>query len=168
MATNETVRQRELFEMYYAMGKNRSIKELAQKEEVEVSERTIYNYSNKFNWKERVRQRDIEINKEISEMAKDEIIDAKAEYRRMIRDIVRKAKEDILAEDLKVEDISDLERLIKLDLTLMGEASEIKENNNTTQITERDKKLMEQLGNKVDFDDDVEVDDEEFYYGADE
>lgn len=149
----ETLEQREAFDYYYLLGGDRSCTAVAPK--FKKSLKTIKNWSKKFNWRERVQQRDMEIARELEKKTNESIIDEKAKYRDDIKsnvDIIRYTlnkindkinnfkviqaqnekleqgeeihEKEVLRIDT-IENYSNLirafERLVKLDLLLMGE-----------------------------------------------
>jgi hypothetical protein len=120
----ETLRQKEAFEYYYSMGDNRSLRKVAQ--EFGAAERTVEIWSKKYGWQERVTQRNIEVGKLLSERMNEEIVAEKARYRALIKVVINDVIQALKDKDgsIKVKSIQDLERIIKLDLLLMGEATE--------------------------------------------
>ena len=139
----ETKRHGDAFDYYYSLGNSRSYMQVAQK--LHVSKTSVAKWSKAFNWNERVIQRDLEINKKTEEKTNDAIVNTKADYRADIRlalqpikalinsAIIEKEnpktgkKESVIK--FSVEDpkdmasmITSLEKLIKADLLLMGEA----------------------------------------------
>jgi hypothetical protein len=122
--TGETLRQREAFEFYYSLGDSRNLKKVAQ--EFGVSDRTVEIWSKKYGWQERVVQKNIEVGKLLSDRMNEEIVTEKARYRALIKVVINDVVSSLKEKDgtIKVKSIQDLERLIKLDLLLMGEATE--------------------------------------------
>ena len=62
----ETLRNKEIFELYYSIGSKRSLEKLRDKlhqnsTETAPSLRTLKSWSKAFNWQKRIEQRDIEI-----------------------------------------------------------------------------------------------------------
>lgn len=112
----ESLRMREAFEYYYSLGGARSLQQVAKK--FTVSETSARKWSAAFNWQERVVQRDIEISKGLEKKTNTTILNEKANYRRIIRDAIRGIGE------IKITNPKDLDTLVKLDLLLMGEATE--------------------------------------------
>ena len=110
----ETIRHKEAFEYYYALGSSRSIPQVCQN--LSVSIPAVKNWSKAFNWQDRVIQRDIENSKQLEIKTNKFVIDEKENYRKIIRDAIRGR------EILNAKNIKDLEILVKLDLLLMGEA----------------------------------------------
>ena len=118
----ETLQQKEAFEYYYGMGADRSYNAVSIK--FNVSKGTIANWGKKFNWPERVEQRDIENARELEKKTNNTIVNEKANYRKIIKDAIATFVNNLKDNKIDVGNIQDLERLIKLDLLLMGEATE--------------------------------------------
>lgn len=127
----ETLRHKEAFEYYYGLGRERGLRKVA--EQFHVSDRAVKDWSKAFNWQERVEQRDIENAKKIQQKTDETVINVKAGYRKIIKaaigKLIVKDKDGkaILSPDFEVKSPHDLETLIKLDLLLMGEDTEIHE-----------------------------------------
>ena len=112
----ESLRHREAFEYYYSLGVGRSIPQVAL--EYSVSVAGAKKWSKSFNWQERVVQRDIELSKGLEKKTNTTILNEKANYRRIIKETIAKMGE------ITVNNAKDLDALVKLDLLLMGEATE--------------------------------------------
>lgn len=119
----ETLRHQEIFEIYYAMGDARSLRMLS--EIVNVGVNTIELWSSTFGWADRVQVRDQELIRRIQDDFKDEIL----RYRCYYIDIVKSMIQSCLEFDeagkptmsIKPTTVSDLEKLIKLHMQLMGD-----------------------------------------------
>jgi len=147
----EELRHKEIFEQYYIMGKDRSLAKLREKlmspesPQNVPSLKTLKRWSVAFNWQERIEQRDIEVSRGLETKTNETIISIKAGfkaeikaqlniYKVMLNRLIKKFKEDKEGETIEIKKIDDLkvvtdsyEKLIKLYLTLIGEASEIEE-----------------------------------------
>lgn len=119
---NETLRHREAFDYYYGLGDKRSCEEVARK--LSVSATSVFKWKKAHDWDSRVEQRDIENARRIEKKTDDTIVNTKARYRKIIKALIAKAVVKINKGDLDPETIQDVERLAKLDLLLMGEATE--------------------------------------------
>ena len=147
----EELKHKEIFEQYYIMGKDRSLSKLKEKlmsskrpQDV-LSLKTLQRWSVAFNWQERIEQRDIEISRGLEDKTNETIISIKAGFKAeikaqlnifkvMLNRLIKKFKEDKENGIIEIKKIEDLkvvtdsyEKLIKLYLTLIGEASEIEE-----------------------------------------
>lgn len=136
----ESLKQKEAFEYYYSLGEKRTGDLVAKR--FKCTARTVYEWSRRWNWAERVIQRDIEVGRALAQRNTSAVIDEKANYRKMIKMSLVSFLNDLRAGTVKVRNISDFERLVKLDLTLMGEVSEIVQNNNENSMTPEDRELL--------------------------
>ena len=137
----------EAFEYYYALGNDRTCALVGKK--FNKNPRTISQWCSKFNWVERVKMRDIEVSKKLVEKTTNAIIDEKANYRKVIKLAMAKMIKELQSEDFKSRGIQDLERLIKLDMLLMGENTEKVEVENKHAITQEDKEALKTLSNNI-------------------
>ena len=136
----------EAFDEYYAMGDKRSLTLLAS--DCGVTAKTCKEWSRTFNWQERIHQRDIENGKKLQAKTDRVIVNTKADYRRDVRLALQPIKAAINKVIVKNEEtgqpevripiaeardltsvIISFEKLIKLDLLLMGEADSRAEHN---------------------------------------
>ena len=136
----ETLRHKEAFEYYYSLGDKRNSSSVAV--QYKVSERSIFKWSKNFNWQERIEQRDIEVSRGLEDKTNETIINIKAGFKAeikvqlnifkvMLNKLIEKFKNNEMIEiknldHLKIV-VDSYEKLIKLYLTLIGEASEIEE-----------------------------------------
>lgn len=139
----ETMKQVEAFEYYYVLGNDRSLRAVAKK--VGVTRHSISRWSRSFHWQERLEQRDIANAKTLREKTDKAVVSSKANYRAEIKGVINtmrtmldevavKLKEKGVDGAFSIESTKSLknvvdsyEKLCKLDLTLMGEASGIEE-----------------------------------------
>ena len=145
----------EAFEHYYISGDKRSYKSTASR--FNVAKKTIERWAKEFNWQERVKLRDNENSKALENKLKPKtnkiIVNTKADYRAEIKSqlnilkaLLNKVIKDIkdgtiidIADTGELKDvISSYEKLSKLDLLMMGEATDI---NEMKGLEELDKKL---------------------------
>lgn len=118
----ETLKHKEAFEFYYTLGKERSLKAVAEK--FGVSDQAAKNWSKNFNWQYRVEQRDIELARKLQQKTDDIILATKADYRKIVKAGIAKWIANFKAGKINPTSVSDLEKLVKLDLLLMGENTE--------------------------------------------
>ncbi len=133
----ETLQHKEAFEYYYSLGGERSYNAVSIK--YKKCKATIANWAKAFNWQQRIEQRDMANAKKIEQKTDETIVNAKADYRKDIkiqlsifRVLLNQAVKKINAgEFTEIESIGDVkeivncyEKLIKLDLLLMGEPTE--------------------------------------------
>lgn len=121
--TKENELQSRAFEMYYGLGDRRSLKAVA--ETIGRTERTVAGWSRSFNWVARVTQRNIENSQNKREEALNtQLTDVRAKYRVIINNFMAELSGRVIKGEIKVRNIQDFERLVKLDLLLMGEATD--------------------------------------------
>ncbi len=141
----EKLRHTEAFELFYGSGgkaSNKNVRKVADK--CHVSERTIWRWYKKFNWKERIEQRDIANAKSLEKKTNKTIVNTRADYRAEIKTqlSILKAILNNVIKEIKAHNIIDInntgqlkdvvncyEKLGKLDLLMMGEATEEKDIN---------------------------------------
>ena len=137
----ETEAQKQAFELYYSMGEKRSLEAVASA--CSKSTRTIGEWSRQFRWKDRILQKEIEETAEKGSVA-NAVIDAKAEYRQIIRALVATFVKDYKQGKIKIKNIQDFERLVKLDLLLLGDPTERiqQEGKQNVELTEEDRRAI--------------------------
>lgn len=118
----ETARHRDAFEFYYIMGDKRTLRAVAQ--EFTVSVQALARWNKDFDWQNRIKLRDRKIAEKVEKKTDDDIVKTKARYRKIIRLLIDKANEKIKDGTLNPEDIQDVERMMKLDMLMLGEATE--------------------------------------------
>jgi len=136
---NEKFRHREAFEYFLSLGGGASAKnctKVAQK--FQISERTFWNWYKKYNWRERVEQRDIENAKKLEKKVDKAIVNSKADYRALIKKVVKAFEDKLKAGKIRISKPEDLNVMAKLDLLMMGESTE-KQDTNIYVTIEKDK-----------------------------
>lgn len=142
--SKENELQRKAFELYYGLGDKRSLRAVA--ETIGRTERTVAGWSRSFNWVARVTQRNIE-DAQNSKEAKitAELTDVRTKYRILINNLMADFSKDIAQGKVKVKNINDFERLVKLDMLLMGEATERVENGGSQELSQADKDRLDEI-----------------------
>lgn len=134
----ETKRHGDAFDYYYSLGKERSYAKVGQ--ELGVSKTSVEKWGRQFNWQLRITQRDVEINRKTEEKTNKAIVNTKADYRADIHltlqpvmaviNTVVVINEETKKPEVKLDIdnpkdfalmIGALEKLVKLDLQLIGE-----------------------------------------------
>lgn len=139
----ETIEQQEAFELYYNM-ERRTLKAVADK--IGKTERTVSNWSKRFDWVARVKQREIEDAKALDISAfKEKTADLKTRYRLLINNLFADANKRIASGELRIKNIQDIDRLVRLDLLLMGEYTDRIENENKTDFSPADKARLDTI-----------------------
>ena len=85
---------------------------------------TVKEWSRRFNWKDRITQRNIELTKRMEQKTNTTVLNQKADYRKIIKEAIDDWYKKFGKGKAGPENVSDLERLMKLDLLLMGEPTE--------------------------------------------
>lgn len=142
--SKENELQRKAFELYYGLRDKRSLRAVA--ETIGRTERTVAEWSRAFNWVARVTQRNIE-NAQNSNEAKitAELTDVRTKYRILINNLMADFSKDIAQGKVKVKNINDFERLVKLDMLLMGEATERVESGGTQELSQDAKDRLDEI-----------------------
>ena len=143
--SKENPLQREAFEIYYQLGDQRSLRLVAEK--VGRTERTVAGWSRAYSWVDRVSQREIEEHKntENNNNILAQTVDVKTRYRIMMNNLMAMASRKIASGELKIRNIQDLERVVKLDLLLMGESTERTESTGSTELSPESKAKLDQI-----------------------
>ena len=120
----ETLRHKEVFEIYYAMGDARSLRNLG--ELVGVSLNTIELWSTTFEWQDRITMRDQQLIRRIQDDFYEESLRFRCYYIDLVKEMISSClevdpKTGKRAITIKPTNVSDLEKLIKLHMALMGE-----------------------------------------------
>lgn len=118
----ESLRHREAFEFYYSLGEARSMQKVA--DHFNLAKSTVHTWSKKFNWTERIEQRDFEIGRKLEEKTNDTILDEKAKLLAITKKLRTDFAKRVQKEEVQVESVQDFERIVKIMLLLMGEATE--------------------------------------------
>lgn len=83
----ETLRHKTAFEYYYSLGAERNITKVAR--EISVCRASVSNWSRKFNWQERVKERDDKNAKELAKKVDNDIQKRDAENIRIARAAIK-------------------------------------------------------------------------------
>ena len=142
--SKETDLQRRAFEMYYGLGEKRSLKAVAKA--IGRTERTVAGWSRSYNWVARVTQRNIENSQKAEEDAiNTQLTAVRTSYRVIISNFMEEISQRVIRGELKVRNIQDFERLVKLDLLLMGEPTENTSSSNTTELSKADQERLDAI-----------------------
>lgn len=118
----ETLRHKEAFEFYYSLGDERSLEKVSQKYTVSIP--AVKKWSKAFNWQERVFQRDLEVSKKLEEKTNNAVVNEKAKLLSTVKATLNAYITNLRSGIVNPCSISDLEKLIKLALLLMGQNTE--------------------------------------------
>lgn len=131
--------QREAFEFYYGLGQQRSLKAVAL--HFKRSERTVAGWSRDYNWVDRCKQKEIDEAK--GKEKQGLTLDVKVKYRTFLNNLIALATKDFVEKKLRIKSIQDLERVIKLDLLLMGDV--VDKVDGDGELTEEDRKSLDAI-----------------------
>ena len=110
------LKAQEAFEFYYALGKERNFKRVA--EAYNVSLTTVSIWSSKYDWVNRARQRDERNLRLIAEKDDEEYIKSLRSYQDMIKRSLKIYDTGLNMNHIKVETVKDFERLTRLGLDI--------------------------------------------------
>lgn len=146
LLSKENALQKEAFEIYYQLGEKRSLRLVAEK--VGRTERTVAGWSRSYSWVDRVSQREIEDakNNATDKATLDsKTTDVKTRYRIMINNLMAMASRKIAKGELAIRNVQDFERVVKLDMLLMGEVTDRGEHIGATELSQADKDRLDQI-----------------------
>jgi len=135
----EKLKHKEAFEYYYSLGNERSYPKVASK--FIVSRTSIKKWSKAFNWQDRIELRDIANGKKLEAKTDKAVVNSKADYRALIRKVVKEFEKKLKDKKIIISKPGDLAEMAKLDLLMMGEATERGELN----ITNAKQKLVDKI-----------------------
>ena len=131
------------FELFYSLNGKPTLKNGTRvAQECHISLRTFWRWYKGLNWKYKVDQRNIENSKKLAKKTDETVLDIKANYRseikaqfnilkKMLNELIEKFKNNKGIEIKDVAGLKDImgcyEKLVKMDLTLIGEVSEREE-----------------------------------------
>lgn len=135
----EKIIHREAFEYYFELGDDRTLKSVADRFGIAV--RSVEKWSSAFNWQEKVFLRDRAISEAVEKKLIKTVVDEKIKYKKIADNYINRVilglglinekdeekRKKILANggiEITPKTIWDLERLINLNLKLLGEASD--------------------------------------------
>jgi len=134
----EKLKHKEIFELYYAMDSERSLSKLRKKL---MSPECSQKWSKSFNWQDRIELRDIDNGKKLEAKTDKAVVNSKADYRALIRKVVKEFEQKLKDKKIIISKPGDLAEMAKLDLLMMGEATERGELN----ITNAKQKLVDKI-----------------------
>lgn len=108
----ESLEQIRAFDYYFALGESRSLPQVAA--HMGRSRVTIKKWSSKFNWADRVRDRDREVGQELIERTNERILDLEELNRQTIGQLTEKFAEDVRSGKIRASSIQDYERIFKM------------------------------------------------------
>lgn len=144
----ETLRHKEAFEFYYSEGQARSLQRTCQK--FRVSLVSVKKWSVEFSWQNRIEQRDIENSRKLERKTNNLVVDIRANYRKEIESNLKILKATIATAVGKLQSgemvvdnphqlqaiMNTYERIVKLDLLLLGEPTAQEEDELTIRVVD--------------------------------
>lgn len=146
---NETDRQHEAYEMYFALGDSINVRKkiLKIQEELDVSYATLFDWRKRLEWDRRCAERKKKVRRRVELRTEKDMVETRARY----LDIIDMSIDDYLErinanpEDMvKITNTVDMDRLFKLGLLLMGEATSRSDNKTPEEIKNEVKKRAEE------------------------
>jgi len=115
----ETELQKKAFEFYYLLYEKRTLKKVAQKFKRSLS--TIKKWSSRYNWKKRIRARELEDLADFHLMAKDALEEMKQRELKLIKESLDLYDKRLKKKKIDIDSTMDLDRLVKLRRLLSDE-----------------------------------------------
>jgi len=144
--TSESPEQAQAFQVYYAMGSDRSYDKVGQALGKHIN--TIKKWSKKFGWQERIATTNGIVVSGMNESLVKKTLETK-EQSKMISQMLRdNFQKDVEAGEIKVRSINDFVAIDKHDLLVRGEATERKEVR-SVEIKGEVKDILAYIGKKV-------------------
>ena len=145
----ENLRHKEAFEFYYALGPDRTLDAVADKFGVTLS--TVQHWSHFFSWRERLTDRDNEIARRYAEESMREAVKNRIEYSKLIQRLMQRAEEKFRNHELEPQTITDVVRLVQLEIQLAESTDElVKRVDSTGRTLVREMTLREVIGDEYD------------------
>lgn len=143
----EKPHQSQAFEVYYDMGKNRSLTRLADK--LDYSVQSVLNWSKEFRWQDRIAERDKQNLAIMRRQRLDESEKMRTVYQQAIRQVLAEQFLKPLKSgelDLKVDSLSDVRRMMEMDINLERiDRDEEKYNAVKSELDDDDIKVIEMI-----------------------
>lgn len=119
----ETKRHIEALDLLYRLGGGAATNDLAWQvaKKMEIGERTFWNWFKDFKWRERMDKRNALVDAELEKKSVRDVVRAKASYRSLIGEMIAKLREAFDRGEIPLNSVAEFEKLIKLDMLLMGE-----------------------------------------------
>ena len=119
----ETLRHQEAFDFYYSLGNNRTIAATAR--HYSVSRGSVFTWSRKFNWQERIRERDASIAKKVQDITDADIVKEKSALLKMVKKTLDNANSKVTTDNIGIRNQFELLSTIKTTLELLGEPERV-------------------------------------------
>ena len=135
------------FEIYYDMGKSRSLARLA--DTLDYSPQTVAKWSHEFNWQNRIAERD----RQNLALMRRQRLEESEKMRTVYQQAIRKVLSDQFLKPLQegrlkmdLHDFSDVRSMMKLDMTLEDiDKNDARYDDKTKELTEEEVKVIEMI-----------------------
>lgn len=139
--------QSQAFEIYYNLGKDRTLAQVA--EQLDYAVGTLSVWSRKFNWQQRIAERD----KQDLAIMRRQRLEESEKMRTIYQQAIRKVLNDQFLEplqegrlDMNVNGLKDVENLIKLDMTLENvDRNDERYNDTAKELTAEEARVIEMI-----------------------
>lgn len=143
----EKPHQSQAFEIYYDMGKNRSLTRLA--DTLDYSPQTVAKWSQEFNWQNRIAERD----KQNLALMRRQRLEESEKMRTLYQQAIRKVLSDQFLKPLQsgtlrmdLHDFNDVRSMMQLDMTLENvDRNDERYDDKTKELTEEEAKVIEMI-----------------------
>lgn len=112
---------RQAFEYYFLLGKGRNLREVAK--EFNKSLTSVHNWSQSFDWKNRIEIREIETARMLEKATNETVVEIKARYQTICKALIERAMKDFQEDKFGIETPLDLIRVMQMSLELIGEGN---------------------------------------------
>lgn len=121
----ETMRQAKAFDLYFTMGDNRSYEKVGK--QIGVSTNSVATWAKKYNWQQRLSERNAAIHQEMYAKTDKEIMESLTDYKKIIHDSVQDYVKNLKSGKVKINSPGEFIKLVELDVKL----TEILDNDNS-------------------------------------
>lgn len=118
----ETIKHKEAFEYYFALGRDRNLIKVSRKFKVSIV--SVNKWSKSFHWQKRIAKRDKELGDALAVHTNRSLLEEKKWYLDLIRKQLEQYEENLKNEKVHLKEPSDFSRLVKLAQLLVGEPTE--------------------------------------------
>jgi len=149
---NETDRQHEAYELYFSLGDSLPVRQRVIKieKELDIAYATIFNWRKVLKWDERCAERKKKVRRRVELRTERDMVETRARYLDIIDGIINQYldRTELNPEDIiQINNTVDIDRILKLGLLLMGEATSRSEGKTPEEIKAEVKKRAEEYVN---------------------
>lgn len=117
----ERIKHFNAYEVYCRMGPNRNLRDLAKI--LQSKEASMFAWSVKFNWQERIKQFDQDIGRLMKELTRDSLIETNKKHLLIIDQAIDQWKAKLDAGEVSLNMVQDIEKLMNIRNKLTGQES---------------------------------------------